>query len=213
MHNYRLHCFAQSGNAYKVALALSLAGADWEAIFVDFFNGGTRTPEYLAINEMGEAPVLEHRELKISQSGVILDYLTGTLGCFGPETEEERREILRWILWDNHKLTSYVATLRFQLNFLPEEKRSAEVIDFFRGRATAAMKVLESHLAAHEWIAAPRLTTADISCAGYMYFTDEFGADMAAFPNIARWRDAIARLPGWKHPYDMMPGHPRIGAV
>ena len=60
MAEYRLHCFAQSGNSYKPALLLALAGADWEPAFVDFFNGGTRTPEYRAINAMGEAPVLEH---------------------------------------------------------------------------------------------------------------------------------------------------------
>ena len=63
MAEYKLHCFAQSGNAYKVALMLELAGADWEPVWVDFFHGATRTPEYLELNEMGEVPVLEHGEL------------------------------------------------------------------------------------------------------------------------------------------------------
>ena len=61
MAEYRLYCFAQSGNAYKAALMLNLCGADWEARFVDFFNGETRTSEFRQINEMGEVPVLEHR--------------------------------------------------------------------------------------------------------------------------------------------------------
>jgi glutathione S-transferase len=209
MSDFRLYCFAQSGNAYKAALFLQLAGADWEPVQVDFFNGGSKTPEYLAINAMGEVPVLEHGTLRLSQSGVILDYLAGTLGKFRAETEEERREILRWTLWDNHKLTSYIATLRFMMNFLPEEKRSPDVIGFLRGRAMGAMKVLEAHLDGRDWIAAPRITTADLSCIGYLYFTDEFGADMGAFPNIERWRKAIAAMRGWKHPYDLMPGHPR----
>ena len=80
MSEYRLHCFAQSGNAYKPALALALAGADWQQVFVDFFNGETRTPAYRALNPMGEVPVLEHRETRLTQSGVILDYLTETAG-------------------------------------------------------------------------------------------------------------------------------------
>ena len=50
MADYNLHCFAQSGNAYKVALALELAGADWEPVWVDFFKGGHRTDEYRAKN-------------------------------------------------------------------------------------------------------------------------------------------------------------------
>ena len=63
MAEYQLYCFAQSGNAYKAALMLALTGADWEPVFVDFFNGETRTPDYRALNEMGEVPVLVHGEL------------------------------------------------------------------------------------------------------------------------------------------------------
>jgi glutathione S-transferase len=212
MSEYRLHCFAQSGNSYKPALMLELAGADWEPVFVDFFNGATRAPAYReSVNAMGEAPVLEHGELTLTQSGVILDYLAGRYREFGPASETERREILRWTLWDNHKLTSYIATMRFLLNFVPAEKRDPAVIGFLDGRARAALKVLESHLAGRDWIAADHLTTADLSCVGYLYFPDEFGLDMAEFPNIDRWRSAIAALPGWKHPYDLMPGHPIPG--
>ena len=82
---YTLYGFAQSGNCYKVALALELAGADWAPRFVDYFGGETRTPAYRAINVMGEVPVLEHRGKRLSQSGVILDYLAETLGRFGAE--------------------------------------------------------------------------------------------------------------------------------
>ena len=60
MAEYQLYCFAQSGNAYRAALMLSVIGADWEPIYVDFFKAGVqRTAEYRDnINEMGEAPVL-----------------------------------------------------------------------------------------------------------------------------------------------------------
>ena len=79
MAEYTLHCFAQSGNAYKPALALELAGADWAPRFVDYFGGETRSPAYRALNVMGEVPVLEHGGRTLAQSGVILDYLAGTL--------------------------------------------------------------------------------------------------------------------------------------
>ena len=83
MAEFTLHCFAQSGNAYKPALALALAGADWGPRFVDYFGGETRTPAYRAANVMGEVPMLEHGGVRLSQSGVILDYLGETLGRFG----------------------------------------------------------------------------------------------------------------------------------
>ena len=48
----QLHCFGESGNSYKAALALELSGLDWEPVFVDFFNGAARTDDYRALNPM-----------------------------------------------------------------------------------------------------------------------------------------------------------------
>ena len=209
MTDYRLHCFAQSGNAFKVALVLELCGADWEPVFVDFFHGAGRTPEFQALNEMAEVPVLEHDGLTLTQSGVILDYLSEKLRRFGPRDADQRREVMRWILWDNHKLTSYHATWRFLANFLPPEKRNADVISFLEGRARAALGVLDRHMASRDWIVGSEVTIADLSCCGYMFFDGEYPADwMTAYPNVEAWRGRIKALPGWKHPYDLMPGHP-----
>jgi glutathione S-transferase len=208
MAEYKLHCFAQSGNSYKVALMLELNGAGWEPVWVDFFNGATRTPEHLELNEMGEVPVLEHGELVLTQSGVMLDYLAQRYREFAPRSEEERREVLRWMFWDNHKLTGSVAPLRFLMKFVPEEKTDQHVIAWLTKRSGSALKVLDRHLFTREWVAADRITIADLSCVGYLYYDHEFGHDITAYPNIERWRQAIAALPGWKHPYDLMPGHP-----
>ena len=205
MAEYTLHCFAQSGNAYKVALALELAGADWEPVWVDFFNGEARSPEFAAKNIMAEVPVLEHAGRKMSQSGVILDYLSEKLGRFGTD---DPREAMRWILWDNHKLTANLATWRFLTNFAPEKIRNPDVIGFLMGRALAALKVLDAHLDGRDWIVGDGLSIADLSCVGYMFYTDEFDLDWHAYPNVSAWRDRIAALPGWKHPHDLMPGHP-----
>ena len=206
MAEYRLHCFAQSGNAYKVALALELAGADWEPVWVDFFKGAHRSPEFIALNAMAEVPVLEHKGRAMSQSGLILDYLTGTLGRYRPVDE---REGWRWILWDNHKLTANLATWRFMANFLPEEKRNQDVIAFLQSRAVTALKVLDRHLEGRAGIVGDELSTADLSCIGYMFFQDEYDFDWGSVPNLSAWRDRIAALPRWKHPYELMPGHPR----
>ncbi len=208
MSEYRLHCFAQSGNAYKCALMLQLGGADWEPIFVDFFNGATRKPEFRALNGMGEVPVLEHAGTVLSQSGVILDYLTDTLDRLRPASEADRRKVLRWTLWDNHKLNANLATLRFMRNFLPEAKRDAGVIGFLDGRARAALKVLDGHMETRDWVTTGTLTTADLSCAGYLFYGDELGIDLNDTPHVTRWLDRMKALPGWAHPYDLMPGHP-----
>ena len=210
MADYVLYCFAQSGNAYKAALTLQLANADWAPRFVDYFGGETRTPEYRAVNVMGEVPVLLHHGTTISQSGVILDYLAEALGRFGSRDAAERREILRWILFDNHKLTSYTATLRFMRTYT--ESPDPAVLTFLRGRAETAWGILDAHLRGRSYVVGERLTIADLSLCGYLFFPEEIGVDWAAYPNIRDWLARIAATPRYLAPYELMPGHPRAAA-
>ncbi|WP_425098744.1 glutathione S-transferase family protein [Tropicibacter sp. S64] len=205
----KLHCFGESGNAYKAALALELSGLDWEPVYVDFFNGATRTPEYLRdVNAMGEVPVLEDGGTKLTQSGVIQMYVTEKSGRFGGATPHEEREVMRWMFWDNHKMSSQAGMTRFLMNFLPEDKRPAPVIDFMQGRLKAAYKVLNNHLAGRDWMVGQGVTNADLSCCGYLFYPEPFGFDRAEWPEIDRWLSNIEGLDGWKHPYDLMPGSP-----
>ncbi len=204
----KLYCFGESGNAYKVALALTFADIEWEPVFVDFFNGATRTPEFRAINEMGEVPVLVDGETTLTQSGVILDYISSKTGKLGGKSAAERREVLRWLFWDNHKLSTQIGTARFLANFVPEEKRPAGVIPFLQSRLKASYTVLNGHLEARKWVAGEAMTIADLSLCGYLYYPEPFGFDRADWPHIDAWLNRIAAVPGWKHPYDLMPGKP-----
>lgn len=204
----KLHCFGESGNAYKVALTLVLSETPWEPVYVDFFNGGTRTPEFRAINIMGEVPVMEDGDTVLTQSGVMQDYISSKTGKLGGQSAAERREVLRWMFFDNHKLSGVAGMLRFQMNFLPEDKRNADVINFTAMRLRSAFKVLDSHLEGRDWVAADHVTIADIACSSYLYYPEPFTFDRAEYPNINRWLDQLAALPGWQHPYDLMPGSP-----
>jgi len=204
----KLYCMGESGNAYKAALALELGGLDWEPIFVDFFGGETRSEEFRKINVMGEVPVMVDGDETFTQSGVMQFYVTEQTGKFGGETPAEQREVTRWLFWDNHKLSSQAGMTRFLMNFLPEEKRPAEVIGFMQGRLKAAYKTLDTHLEGREWIVGDAITNAEIACCGYLFYPEPFGFDRQDWPNIDRWLSNIEATPGWKHPYDLMPGSP-----
>jgi len=204
----QLHCFGESGNAYKAALALELAGLDWEPVFVDFFAGATRSDAFRALNVMGEVPVLVDGPVTLTQSGVMQTYVTEKTGKFGGATAEDAREIMRWMFWDNHKLSGQAGAVRFLMNFLPEDKRPTEVIGFMQGRLKAAYTALDTHLKGRDWIVGNALTNADLSCCGYLFYPEPFGFNRADWPEIDRWLGNIQSLPGWKHPYDLMPGKP-----
>ncbi len=204
----QLYCFGESGNCYKAALTMTLAGMEWEPVFVDFFNGATRTAEFRRLNEMGEAPVLVDGDTVLTQSGVIQDYASSKTGKLGGRSAAERRDILRWVFWDNHKLSGQAGMTRFLMNFLAAEKRPAEVIAFAQARLKAAYTVLNDHLQTRGWMVGDQVTIADTACCGYLYYPEPFGFDRKDWPHIDRWLDRLSALPGWKHPYDMMPGRP-----
>jgi len=208
MAEFKLHCFSQSGNAYKAALMLALCGADWEPVQVDFFAGEGRRPDWReTVNEMGEAPVLEHKGRNFSQSGVILTYLSRLFGQFAPANEDEDLEVLRWMLFDNHKFTSYFATYRFFYSLSPQPGDPA-VLAFLKGRADGAYAIVDKRLTERPFLIGDRATIADISLAGYVFYPqDEHGYDFAAsHPGIHAWMQRLRALPGWTGPYELMPG-------
>jgi glutathione S-transferase len=211
MAEYQLYCFAQSGNAYRAALMLNLIGADWEPVWIDFFAGGaTRKPEYRdEINEMGEVPVLIHGKKKLTQSAVILTYLANHSGKFKPQGEDEELESLRWIIFDNQKVNGFLGPFRFLKNFAPKPGDPA-VMAFMKGRIDGALAVVEKRLTGRQFLVSDKPTIADISMTGYFYYpAEEFGFDIPKeHPAIAAWMERMQALPGWAHPYDIMPGYP-----
>ncbi|SIO21744.1 glutathione S-transferase [Octadecabacter temperatus] len=204
----KLHCFGESGNAYKAALTLELSEAEWVPVYVDFFNGETRTDAFRELNVMGEVPVMEDADLVLTQSGVIQDYVSSKTDKLGGRSAAERRDILRWMFFDNHKVSGVAGPLRFLMNFLPEEKRNADVIAFMTARLMGALKIMETQLSVTPYLAGDALTIADIACVGYLFYPEPFGFDRTEFPHIDAWMIRIEGTKGWKHPYDLMPGSP-----
>ena len=213
MPEYQLYCFAQSGNAYRAALMLNLIGADWKPVFVDFFKAGeTRTPKYRAeVNEMGEAPVLDHKGRKLTQSGVILNYLARRSGKFLPQGEDEELEALRWIIFDNQKVNGFLGPYRFLKNWAKPAPDPA-VLAFFKGRIDGNLGIVNKRLEKAPYLVGDKPTIADVSLAGYLYYpAEEFGFDIGKdHPAIGAWRERMQALPGWEHPYKLMPGYPKV---
>ena len=203
----KLYCFGESGNSYKAALTLELSGLDWQPVFVDFFSGQARTDAYRSLNIMAEAPVLEQGDFTLSQSGAIQQWAVDQTGKLGG-APEDKYEVLRWVLFDNHKMSSQAGVTRFLMNFLAEDKRPQEAIKFMQSRLLGAFKTLDSHLDQRDWIVGQSLTIADIANCGYLFYPEPYGFIRSDLPNIDAWLGRIEATPGWKHPYDLMPGNP-----
>ena len=205
---YRLHCFSQSGNSFKVAFFLRALHQPWEPVFVDFMHGMTRDASWRdQTNEMGEAPVLEDGPRRLTQSGAILTYLARKHGAYGGRTEDEQLEVLRWLLFDNHKFTSYFATYRFLKAFGPKAPEPV-VMAWLKARVDAAFAIAEKHLGSRRFIVGDAATIADFSMSAYLlYPSEESGHDFAqTHPNIAAWLARMRDIDGYASPYEVLPG-------
>lgn len=205
---YRLHCFSQSGNSFKVAFFLRALHQPWEPVFVDFMHGMTRDASWRdQTNEMGEAPVLEDGPRRLTQSGAILTYLARKHGAYGGRTEDEQLEVLRWLLFDNHKFTSYFATYRFLKAFGPKAPEPV-VMAWLKARVDAAFAIAEKHLGSRRFIVGDAATIADFSMSAYLlYPPEESGHDFAqTHPNIAAWLARMRDIDGYASPYEVLPG-------
>jgi len=205
---YRLHCFSQSGNSFKVAFLLRALRQPWEPVFVDYMHGATRDASWReGINEMGEAPVLDDGAKRLTQSGAIMTYLARKHGAFGGRDDDEQIEVLRWLLFDNHKFTSYFATYRFMKSFGPAAPDPV-IMGWLKGRVDGAFAVAEKHLATRSFMVGDAPTIADISLCAYLcYPAEESGYDIPAqFPRIAAWLDRVRAIDGYAPPYEVLPG-------
>ena len=205
---YRLHGFCQSGNTFKVAFLLRALAQPWEPVFVNFMHGATRDPHWReTANEMGEVPVLDDGIRRLTQSGVILTYLANKHGAFGGASDEEQQEVLRWLFFDNHKLTSYFATYRFMKAFGATEPDPA-VMAWLRGRLDNSFTIVNKHLEHRQFMVGHAPTVADLSLCGYLFYpVEESEYEVAVrYPHINSWLGRVQAIPGWAHPYDILPG-------
>ena len=207
MPRYRLHYFPESGNSYKLALMLTLCGQSFEPVWTDFGGGVTRTAEWRQnVNPMGEIPVLEVDGERLTQTAPILLMLAEQYGRFGGDNAKEKFELLRWLFWDNHKLTGYMATYRYLRSFTPNP--DPQVLKFLRRRIDDYLSILQQHLTTSAFMIGERPAVADFSLMAYLHYpARETGYDLASsHPAVHAWLQRIAALPGWRSAYDLLPG-------
>lgn len=209
MSKYKLRCFCQSGNCFKVANYLNCAGLEWEPVFSDFFSGVQRDAGWRENhNETGEVPVLELPDGKqLQQSGAILMYLAEKTGKFALETEDERWNALRWLLFDNHKFTGFFMHVRF-IHAFQKKDPAPELMTYLRGRFERSLAIIDKHFASSQFAMGDRPTIVDFSISGFMLYPEnESGYTWATnAPNMNAWLGRMRALPGFREPYDTLPG-------
>ena len=194
----RLHDNASSGNGYKVRLLLTLLGRPFGRIEYDVDRGATRTAEFLSKNLNGRIPVLELEDGRfLAESDAILVYLAeGTR--FLPQDRYERALALQWLFFEQYSHEPYIAVARFWLAFAPknESDKKLHLVPEWHAKGNAALGVMQTHLATHDWFAGGRYSVADIALYAYTHCAADGGFDLDAYPAIGAWMKRVAAEPG-----------------
>jgi len=199
MEKLVLHEYSPSGNCYKVRLTAALLGLPLERREYDILKGETRTPEFLTgVNANGRIPVLQVGERFIPESNAACFYLAeGTR--LVPEDRFDRADMLRWMFFEQYNHEPNVATLRFWIAYVGEDNLSPAQKAQMEAKRTAggaALKLMDEHLAGHEWFAGGRFSLADIALYAYTHVAEEGGFDLCAYPSVGRWLARVAAEPG-----------------
>jgi glutathione S-transferase len=196
----RLYDYASSPNCFKVRLLLAQLGIEYERVPIDIFGGDTLGDEYAEINPSRTTPVLEPEPGKyIQESAAILLYLAEGSDLL-PKDPFERAQVHRWLFFEQTQVYSTIGAIRFLVGtgrMAPEDTPKRGSVD--------ALKLLEAHLAEHDFLVGDRYTLADLAMFGYVHVGAEGGLDMDRFPAVQRWLERITEQPGYTNDLQPIP--------
>jgi len=193
---YTVYGMADSGNCYKVKLALEQLGLPYRWVEVSTVRGETRTPAFLARNPNGQVPTLELEDGSLlAESGAILHYLADGTPLL-PGDRLPRARVLQWMFFEQYSHEPCIAVARAILRYLPPDSPRRAELPRLHERGRKALAVMEQHLAREPFFAAGRYSIADIALYAYSHCAAEGGFDLANYPSVRAWLARVKEMPG-----------------
>ncbi len=190
----KLHRHALSGHCHRAELFLSLLGEKTELIDVDLMNGAHKSEDFLALNPLGQVPVLDDDGTIVGDSNAILVYLAESRGAesWYPRDPKTRAEIQRWLSVAANEIANGPAAARLVTVF-------GAKLDHERALKSAAalLGTLDGQLAKRPFLVGDSPTIADIAGYSYIAHAPEGGVDLEPFPAVRAWLARIEALPGF----------------
>lgn len=186
------YAFKPSGNSQKVRIALRLLDLPFEEIAPS--GGAHKQPSFLALNPLGQVPVLIDGDVTLRDSQAILTYLAAAYapGQWDGATPAERGRIAQWLSLASNEIAAGPNRLRLAALFGASIDRPAA-----EAATAKVLALVESRLSVGEWLEGERLTIADLACAPYLALAHQGGIELSPFPNVRAWTARIARLPNF----------------
>ena len=194
-------------NGRKVSIMLEELGLAYKAIPIDITKGEQMAPAFLAISPNNKIPaIVDHdapdgEDLAVFESGAILIYLAERHGRFLPTGFRPRLETLQWLMFQMGNVGPFFGQAHHFRRFAPE--RIPYAIERYTNETRRLYGVMDKRLATADYLAAGDYTIADIATFPWAARHEWQGVDLAEFPNLERWYDAIWARPAVKTGYDV----------
>ncbi len=194
----KLYDHPLSGNCYKVRLALSQLGIEYQKEYLDIFKGEQHSQGYQSVNPNRKIPVLIDGGFRMWESNAILLYLGRK---YSPnrlylEDLEGYGRMAQWLFYGKTSIDPNLAVARYFTKFLPSENRDEKRLSELRTQGNAVLGLLDSHLENNEYLA-ERYSMADIACYPYVNLAPEGGIELSPYPSVMLWCDRIRSQPGY----------------
>ena len=195
-----LHEYAASGNCYKVRLTAALLGIPIERREYDILKGETRTPEFLQnVNANGRIPVLQVGQRFIPESNAA-SYFVAEGSRLLPTDPFDHADMLRWLFWEQYNHEPNIATLRFWMRWLGEEKLSSvqrEQMPIKRKAGDEALKLMDDRLNGRDWFVGDGVSLADICLFAYTHVAGDAEFRLGAYPHVSSWIGRVQNQPNF----------------
>lgn len=191
-----------SGHSYKVRLFLALTNTPHKYETIDLMQPRAERPEFFRENaRYGEVPLLIMDGQPFVQSNAILLYLAEKLKTMDGGAMHPK--VVEWLMWEQSRIGSSLPNLRFERKF--KKNTDPAVLSWLEGRLRNDLNVLETHLTEDAgFMIEDTPTIADCAIAGYLYWLDDAGLEIADWPQVSAWLTRMSQLNGWQHPDALM---------
>jgi len=174
-----------SGNCLKVKFTADMLAIPYEWHPVDVVAGEAKTPEFLALNPMGQVPAVVLDDGRtLAQSNAIIRYLARGSALL-PDDPYLQAKVDEWLFWEQYSHEPYVAVCRFQMKYLGKDRDERDAWRVARGEA--ALDLMEKVLSRRRWFVDGQMTIADIALLAYTRFADEGGFDITPRRDVTDW--------------------------
>ena len=196
---------AATPNGHKVSIALEELGLPYSLHVLELSANEQKEPWFLAINPNGRIPAIVDRDeddFAVFESGAILIYLAEKTGRLMPHDAKGRSRVLQWLMFQMGGIGPMMGQANVFYRYFPEKIQPA--IDRYQGEVRRLFRVLDGHLAKHEYLAGD-YSIADIANWAWVRTHNWSGVAIDDLTNLTRWRDQIRARPAVQRGIEMPP--------